>query len=158
MKASHIKILICDVDGVMTDGGMYIASDGSEMKRFNSKDGMAVAMCRDAGVDFGIISAGHDPGLVMARAKQLKLKHVSVSKRPKIDVLNEWLAAMKLDASEVAYIGDDLTDIEVMKTVGMSACPADAAKQVKAIAQIVLTKDGGAGCVRELVEEHILGI
>lgn len=156
MKADQIKMLICDVDGVMTDGGMYIASNSSEMKRFNSKDGMAVAICRKAGIDFGIISAGHDPALVQARAKQLKIEHVSVSKRPKLEVLKEWLEALALKPEEIAYIGDDLTDLEVMQYVGFGACPADAAKQVKAIADLILEKNGGAGCVRELVDEYLV--
>ena len=153
---NKIKLLITDVDGVMTDGGMYFSSNGDEMKRFNSKDGMAVAICRDHGIEYGIISAGHHPGLVEARAAVLNIKHVSVSKRPKMEILNEWLDVMNLKAEEVAYIGDDLTDIEIMKAVGLSACPADAAKQVKAIANIILQTNGGYGCVREFVEEHLV--
>ena len=156
MKVDQIKMLICDVDGVMTDGGMYIASDGSEMKRFNCRDGMAVAICRKSGIEFGIISAGHDPALVQARANQLKIKHVSVSKRPKIEVLKEWLEALDLKPEQIAYIGDDLTDMEVMQYVALGACPADAAKQVKAIADLILEKNGGAGCVRELVDEYLV--
>lgn len=149
-------MLITDVDGVMTDGGMYFTSNGDEMKRFNSKDGMAVAICSENNIDYGIISAGHDPKLVQARADVLKINHVYVGKKPKLDVLKDWLEHMLINIEEIAYIGDDLTDVNVMKAVGLSACPADAAKAVKNISDIILTKNGGQGCIREFVEEHLL--
>lgn len=155
-KAKKIKMLITDVDGVMTDGGMYFSSTGEEMKRFSVKDGMSVRLCRDAGIDFGFISAGHSLALVEARAKVLKVNHVYVGYTPKIEILNQWLEKLNLKAEEVAYIGDDLKDIPVMEAVGISACPADAVKQVIAIADVVLTKNGGHGCVREFVEEVLL--
>ena len=155
-KASKIKMLITDVDGVMTDGGMYFSSTGEEMKRFSAKDGMAVGLCRDRGIDFGIISAGHSIPLVAARANVLKVKHVYVGKTPKIEILNAWLEKLELKAEEVAYIGDDVKDIEVMQAVGLSACPADAVKKVVAIADIVLSKNGGHGCIREFVEDYLI--
>ena len=155
-KAKKIKMLITDVDGVMTDGGMYFSSTGEEMKRFSVKDGMSVGLCRDAGIDFGFISAGHSLALVEARAKVLKVNHVYVGYTPKLEILNQWLKNLNLKAEEVAYIGDDLKDIPVMEAVGLSACPADAVKQVIAIADVVLSKNGGHGCVREFVEEILL--
>lgn len=155
-KAKQIKMLITDIDGVMTDGGMYFSSTGEEMKRFSVKDGMAVGMCRDAGIDFGFISAGHSLALVEARAKVLQVKHVYVGYTPKIEILQEWMAKLNLKAEEIAYIGDDLKDIPVMQAVGISACPADAVKQVVEIADVVLSKNGGHGCVREFVEDYLL--
>lgn len=149
-------MLITDVDGVMTDGGMYFTSNGDEMKRFNSKDGMAVAICAENNIDYGIISAGHDPKLVQARANVLNINHVYVGKKPKLDVLKDWLEHMLFGIDEVAYIGDDLTDVAIMKAVGLSACPADAVMAVKNISDIVLTKAGGQGCIREFVEQHLL--
>jgi YrbI family 3-deoxy-D-manno-octulosonate 8-phosphate phosphatase len=153
---AEIKLLITDVDGVMTDGGMYFSSTGEEMKRFNSKDGMAVNLCRQRGIEYGIISAGHSVELVQARARVLNITHVYVGKEQKLDVLNRWMESMSLKTENVAYIGDDLNDIPVMQAVGLSACPANAAKEVKAIASIVLNTAGGQGCVREFVEEHLL--
>jgi YrbI family 3-deoxy-D-manno-octulosonate 8-phosphate phosphatase len=155
-KAQKIKMLITDVDGVMTDGGMYFSSTGEEMKRFSVKDGMAVGLCCQYGIEYGIISAGHSLPLVAARAKVLKVEHVYVGYTPKIEILNEWLQKLNLKAEEVAYIGDDVKDMEVMQAVGLSACPADAVKQVVNIADVVLSKNGGHGCVREFVEEYLI--
>jgi YrbI family 3-deoxy-D-manno-octulosonate 8-phosphate phosphatase len=155
-KAQKIKMLITDVDGVMTDGGMYFSSTGEEMKRFSVKDGISVGLCRDAGIDFGFISAGHSLALVEARAKVLKVNHVYVGYTPKIEILNQWLEKLNLKAKEVAYIGDDLKDIRVLKAVWFSSCPSDALKQVIAFSDFVLTKNGGHGCVREFVEEVLL--
>ncbi len=155
-KAKKIKLLITDVDGVMTDSGMYFSSTGEEMKRFSAKDGMAVGLCRNHGIDYGIISAGHSLSLVSARAKVLKVAHVYVGYTPKIEILNDWLKAMALKPEEVAYIGDDLKDIDVMQAVGLSACPADAVKKVIEIADVVLTKNGGHGCIREFVEDYLI--
>lgn len=155
-KASKIKMLITDVDGVMTDSGMYFSSTGEEMKRFNVKDGMAVGLCRENGIEYGIISAGHSLPLVSARAKVLKVEHVYVGKTPKIEIFNDWLKKLNLKPEEVAYIGDDVKDIEVMEACGLSACPADAVQKVIAIADVVLSKNGGEGCVREFVESHLI--
>lgn len=155
-KASKIKMLITDVDGVMTDSGMYFSSTGEEMKRFNVKDGMAVGLCRENGIEYGIISAGHSLPLVSARASVLKVEHVYVGKTPKIEIFNEWLQKLNLKADEIAYIGDDVKDIEVMQACGLSACPADAVKKVISIADVVLSKNGGDGCVREFVEDHLI--
>ena len=91
-----------------------------------------------------------------ARAKVLKVNHVYVGYTPKLEILNQWLKNLNLKAEEVAYIGDDLKDIPVMEAVGLSACPADAVKKVIAIADVVLSKNGGHGCVREFVEEVLL--
>lgn len=149
-------MLITDVDGVMTDGGMYFNSDGKEMKRFHSKDGFAVSLCREKGIEYGIISAGHDLELILARARVLNIEHVYVGKTKKINILEQWLEKFDLKPEEVAYIGDDISDIDVIKAVGYSACPADASRQVREIVDIVLVKNGGQGCVREFVEDNLL--
>lgn len=151
-----IKLLVTDVDGVMTDGGMYFTSNGDEMKRFNAKDGVAINMCRDRGIESGIISHGHHAGIVETRASVLGITRVYVGKEPKIDVLSNWVDAMGINMNQVAYIGDDLNDIPVMQAVGVSACPSDGSKAVKRIADIVLETNGGHGCIREFVEEYLL--
>lgn len=155
-KASRIKLLITDVDGVMTDGGMYFSSTGEEMKRFSARDGMAVGICREHNIEYGIISAGHSAALVEARAKVLKINLVYVGYTPKIEILKKWLKELNLSTEQVAYIGDDITDIKIMEVVGLSACPSDAAKKAKEAADIVLKNNGGNGCVREFVEEILL--
>ena len=151
-----IKILITDVDGVMTDGGMYFTSDGKEMKRFSARDGYGVKLCKEAGIDYGIISSGHSLELVQARAKVLGVEHVYVGYEEKTDILQQWLDKMKLTWENVAYIGDDLSDFTVIQKVGLSACPADAAKAIKEVVDIKLTNNGGHGCIREFVEEYLL--
>jgi 3-deoxy-D-manno-octulosonate 8-phosphate phosphatase (KDO 8-P phosphatase) len=155
-NARHIKMLITDVDGVMTDGGMYFSSTGEEMKRFSARDGYAVNLCREHGIDYGIISSGHSPELVHARARVLKINHVYVGYTSKVEVLREWLDKLRLKAQEIAYIGDDLSDNEVIELVGFSACPADAASQIKEKVDVVLQRNGGDGCIREFVEEHLI--
>ncbi len=155
-KAKKIKLLITDVDGVMTDGGMYFSSTGEEMKRFSAKDGYAVKLCKENGIDYGIISSGHSLDLVNARAKVLKIEHVYVGYTPKTEIFAEWLAKMNLSNEEVAYIGDDLSDIDVIEQVGLSACPADAVEAIKKKADITLNRNGGDGCIREFVEEYLL--
>ncbi|MEQ8323579.1 MAG: HAD-IIIA family hydrolase [Vicingaceae bacterium] len=155
-KAKKIKLLVTDVDGVMTDGGMYFTSDGKEMKRFSARDGYAVKLCKDAGIDYGIISAGHSLELVLARARVLKVEHVYVGYEEKTVILEKWLSEMNLKAEEVAYIGDDLSDINVITKVGFSACPADASKAIKDKVDVVLTCNGGHGAIREFVEGHLI--
>lgn len=155
-KAKKIKMLITDVDGVMTDGGMYFSSAGEEMKRFSARDGFAVGICKENGIEYGILSAGHSYSLVKTRADVLKIKHIYVGYTPKIEILEEWMKKLNLMPEEIAYIGDDLTDIGVIERVGLSACPADAVQKVKDIADLVLTKNGGHGCIREFVEEHLI--
>jgi len=155
-NVKDIKLLITDVDGVMTDGGMYFTSNGDEMKRFNAKDGVAINMCREHGIESGIISHGHHAGIVEARATVLGIQRVYVGKEPKVDVLSKWVKEMGLNMTQVAYIGDDLNDIPVMEMVGISACPADASGAVKKISDVVLKTNGGHGCIREFVEVHLI--
>ncbi len=153
---SKLKMLIMDCDGVLTDGGMVFTKNGDEIKHFNAKDGQGIKNAQKAGFTTGIISAGISTGIVEKRGEMLGVNHVYVGKRPKIEVLNEWLEKLQLQPEQVAYIGDDLTDIPVMKAVGLSVCPADAVREVRELCDIVLQKEGGKGCVRELVEEHLL--
>lgn len=150
-----IKMLVLDVDGVLTDGSMYISEQGVCMKKYNAKDGMAVRICQQRGIEVGVISAGTNYNLVKRRTDMLDVKHVYVGPRPKLDVLKEWLQELNISPLEVAYIGDDIPDMEIMKYVGSSACPADAAKQVRDIVDVVLSKNGGDGCVREWVDRVI---
>jgi 3-deoxy-D-manno-octulosonate 8-phosphate phosphatase (KDO 8-P phosphatase) len=156
LASGRVKFLVLDVDGVMTDGGMYYTEHGDEFKKFNTKDGMAIKGARKAGLQVAFLSNGSTKFIIQNRAKTLGVEKVYVGSRSKIDVLKEWCTDLGLGLEQVAYIGDDINDLEVMKAVGYSACPADAVKIIRETAQVVLTKNGGDACVREFVDEHLI--
>ncbi len=151
----QIKLLILDVDGVLTDGGMYYTEGGDEFKRFNTKDGYAIQhLSKDHNLPVGIISSGHNITLIERRAVLLKIPYVYVGNREKLGVLMEWCEKLGIRLQDVAYIGDDLNDLECMQKVGIAACPSDAVEKIKNASQIVLNRKGGEGCVREFIEMH----
>ena len=155
-KAKKIKLLILDVDGVMTDAGMFFTENGDQIKKYNAKDGMAIMALKKSGVDVGIISSGFKLEMVKARADLLKIEHLYVGRDPKIDILNGWCEKLNIDLSEVGIIGDDINDLQVMKSVGFSAAPLDAAPVVKAQVDLVLISKGGRGCIREFIDNYLL--
>ncbi|HZH87486.1 MAG TPA: HAD-IIIA family hydrolase [Brumimicrobium sp.] len=155
-KLKKLKLLILDVDGVMTDAGMFFTENGDQIKKYNAKDGMAIMALKKHGVDVGIISSGFKLEMVKARAELLKIEHLYVGRDPKIDILNAWCKKLNIDLSEVGIIGDDINDLEVMKSVGFSAAPADAVPVVKEQVDLVLQTIGGRGCVREFIDNYLL--
>lgn len=156
LKNFELKLLVMDVDGVLTDGGMYYSESGDEYKKFNAKDGMALKMIRKQGVKTGIISNGSNTNLVGKRAAVLQIDLVEVGQNNKLDVLKAWCAQLGFELSQVAYVGDDLNDIEVMQSVGFSACPHNAAETVKQVSKVILKSNGGEGCLRELIDDYFL--
>lgn len=153
-----IKLLLSDIDGTLTDGGMYYSENGDEQKRFNTRDGMGMGMLREKGIKVGIITS-EDRQLNQRRADKLKLDFFYQGKKNggKLAVAREICQKMGFSMQEVAYIGDDVNCIELLSAVGMAACPADADSRVKAIPGIhVMTKKGGEGCVREFCEMLML--
>ena len=158
LKNQEIKLVVLDVDGVFTDGGMFYTSDGQEIKKFNVKDGMAITRAISKGVEFGIISAASRSEVVKIRAKILGIQHVHVGSQPKIEVLESWLYKFGIGFDNVAYIGDDINDVAILERVGVSAAPADAVIQAKMAAKIVLQNKGGEGCIREFIENYIVAI
>ena len=153
-----IKLLLSDIDGTLTDGGMYYSENGDEQKRFNTRDGMGMGMLREKGIKVGIITS-EDRQLNQRRADKLKLDFFYQGKKngDKLAVAREICQKMGISMQEVAYIGDDVNCIELLSAVGMAACPADADSRVKAIPGIhVMTKKGGEGCVREFCEMLML--
>lgn len=155
--ATHnIKLLVLDVDGVMTDGGLYYTEGGDQFRKFNVKDGMGIKVALSKGYEVAFLSAGSAETIIHNRAKTLGIDRVYVGPRPKLQVLNDWCRELDLTMENVAYIGDDLNDLEVMDAVGFSGCPADAVESVKRKANVVLNRKGGDACVREFVEEHLL--
>jgi len=152
----NIRLLILDVDGTLTDGGIYIMEDGSQFKKFNSRDGMGIRLLQKAGIEVGIISNGKTTSMVQARADMLGMTRVYVGEAKKMDVLEAWMTEMGIGLDQVGMVGDDINDLPVMEKAGLSACPADAVKAVKEKADIVLQLKGGEGCVRELIDNYLL--
>jgi 3-deoxy-D-manno-octulosonate 8-phosphate phosphatase (KDO 8-P phosphatase) len=152
MIENEIKFLVLDVDGTLTDGGIYITESGDEMKKFNTKDGMGIKRLLKSGVEVGFISASISKKIVHHRAAMLGVRFCYAGNDDKSEILAQWLDELDLSYSEVAYIGDDVNDAKIMQEVGLSACPADALGEVKQIANIVLEKKGGQGCAREFID------
>ena len=151
-----IKLLILDVDGTMTDGGMYFTESGDQFKKYNTKDGMAIKNITKNGIHVGIISHGYKTKVVKDRADLLGIQKVYVGRDDKTTVLKAWCKEMKINLNQVAYIGDDINDAKVMQVVGISACPSDSVKSIKSIATVILDRKGGDACVREFIDEYIL--
>jgi N-acylneuraminate cytidylyltransferase len=146
-----VRLLCVDVDGVLTDAGMYYGSDGEVLKKFNTRDGMGLARVRAAGVAVAIIS-GEDSAIVHARAAKLNIDDVFSGISNKLDVVWDLCAWRKVAPDEVAYIGDDLNDLSAMECVGLACAVVDAAEPVKDIAHYVTQRRGGDGAVREVCE------
>lgn len=149
-----IKLFFTDVDGVLTDGGMYYSENGDELKKFNTRDGMGFELLRDAGIKTGIITS-ENTKIVERRAAKLKVDYLFQGKREggKLAAAMEICTKEGLTLENVAYIGDDINCMDLLEAVGMAACPADALQSVKDIKNIrKLTLNGGEGVVREFVE------
>lgn len=156
-KAStDIRLLVLDVDGVMTDGGMYYSENGDQYKKFNAKDGMAISYLQKAGVEVAFLSSGYTKKIIPARADTIGVKRVYVGRAPKLEILDDWRIELDIDWQNIAYLGDDINDIQVMEKVGFKACPADAVDKVKKEADIVLSRRGGDACVRELIDQYLM--
>lgn len=153
-KLKHIKLLILDVDGVMTDGGMYYTETGDQIKKFNAKDGMAIMGLRKKDFPVGIISSGFSGEAIRKRAEVLDIQLCYIGREPKLGILQNWCTDLGITLKEVALIGDDINDMEVMQQVGFSACPADAVPVIKKQVDLILTKKGGKACVREFIDNY----
>ena len=151
-RARAIRFLLTDSDGVLTDNGVYYSAAGEEMKRFSIRDGMGVERLRQfAGVDVGIITGEHS-GPVQRRAEKLAIEELHLGIKDKPAVLQEILTRRSLAPEEVAYIGDDTNDVEIMRLVGLAACPADATPFARAVAHYVCPSRGGYGAFRDFAE------
>lgn len=149
----NVKLFVSDIDGTLTDGGMYYSENGDELKKFNTRDGMGFGMLREAGIKTAIVTS-EDRELNRRRAEKMKVDYLIQGKRDggKLAAVKEIVEAMGIFMQEVAYIGDDVNCIELLSAVGFAACPADACDKVKSIPGIaVMTKKGGEGCVREFI-------
>ncbi|MDG1742067.1 MAG: HAD hydrolase family protein [Crocinitomicaceae bacterium] len=154
-RLENIKLLVLDVDGVMTDGGMYFTESGDQFKKFNTKDGMAILHLTKSDFQVAIISSGFRGESVHRRAEMLGIQHCTVSRDSKMDTLNKLCSTLGIGLENVAMIGDDVNDLAVMEKIGLAACPRDAVNSVKQVCDIILTLKGGQGCVREFIDQYI---
>ena len=148
---ADIRLLVMDVDGVMTDGKITYTSDGQELKSFNIKDGLGIKRAQASGIETAIITGRKSP-MVAQRARELGIAHLVQGREDKLAALSDLVDQMNLSLDQVAYIGDDLPDLTAIESVKLGACPADAATEVKSKANWVSTRSGGDGCVRELCD------
>jgi 3-deoxy-D-manno-octulosonate 8-phosphate phosphatase (KDO 8-P phosphatase) len=149
----RIKLLLLDVDGTMTDGGIYIHADGTQTKRFYALDGEGIRRAMESGIEVGIVSAaGMAKDIINTRAKLLGITRVHAERSSKLDVAMKWAAELSLSSENVAYMGDDIIDAEVMKWCGVSAAPANAHKSAKEVATYLTINSGGDGAVREFID------
>jgi len=147
----RIKALVLDVDGVLTDGGMYYGPAGEGLKRFNVKDGLGLRLIVESGLVVALIS-GENSEILRRRAEKLKLENVFVGVEDKLATLKQFLASKKVALEDVAYVGDDLNDLEALKAVGLPIAVADAVPQVRKAARWVTTRRGGDAAVREVCD------
>lgn len=149
--AKDIRVLVVDVDGTLTDAGMYYDGEGETLKKFNTRDAKGMAMLRDAGVRVCVVTAESSPA-VDARMRKLGITDYFPGIRDKEAWLAEYSARWQVDAARIAYIGDDLNDLGALSAVGLSCCPADAVPAVRSAVSYVCDAAGGAGAVREVCD------
>ena len=150
-KAARIKLLLFDVDGVLTDGKLLVHADGSDSKVFDIKDGLAIVWAQRAGLTVGFLSARTSPS-TQRRAEQLGVRLVYQGVASKLDTYEQIVGDLCDDDADVAYMGDDIVDLAVLLRAGLSAAPADAAADVRARVDWISSARGGDGAVRELIE------
>jgi 3-deoxy-D-manno-octulosonate 8-phosphate phosphatase (KDO 8-P phosphatase) len=144
-------MLVMDVDGVLTDGGMYYGEHGEELKKFNTRDGQGIALLHEAGLETAILSKENTP-IVTRRGAKLRVGEVRVGVQDKLAALREMVAARDLSLEHVAYIGDDLNDYGLLCEVGLAVVVQDATRKPRSVAHYVTQARGGEGAVRELCE------
>ena len=150
-RAANIKAVVFDVDGVLTDGGLWYGPTGEVMKRFDVKDGHAMVLARLTGLPIAILTARTSP-IVEVRAQELKLARVFQGRREKGPAFEELCSELGFAPAEVAYMGDDVNDLPALTRAGLSGCPADAVSMVREAVQFVSTRPGGHGAAREFIE------
>jgi 3-deoxy-D-manno-octulosonate 8-phosphate phosphatase (KDO 8-P phosphatase) len=147
----RIKALVLDVDGVLTDGGMYYGPGGEGLKRFNVKDGMGLRLVLEAGIAVALIS-GEDSEILRRRAEKLKIVDVHVGVEDKLKTLEGFLATRKIALADAAYVGDDVNDLPPMGKVGLPIAVADAVPEVRKAAKWITSRRGGEAAVREVCD------
>lgn len=151
-----IRMLVMDVDGTLTDGCIYIGADGEVMKAFDVKDGYGIVQIRNKGI-LPVIITGRTSPIVEKRADELGISELHQGIHNKLEKLKEIAEKYDIKAEEIAYIGDDLNDLECINYCSLTACPNDAIEELKSSVSYVCKKSGGRGAVREFIDEKILG-
>ncbi|MAN59314.1 MAG: 3-deoxy-D-manno-octulosonate 8-phosphate phosphatase [Flavobacteriaceae bacterium] len=149
---SQITTFVFDVDGVLTDGSISITTEGEMYRTMHTKDGYALKTALEQGFNVCIISGGTNEG-VRSRLRGLGITDIYLGAHHKTDTLEEYFDVYNIKAEETLYMGDDIPDLYVMKTVGLACCPQDAVPEIKAISKYVSHKEGGKGCVRDIIEQ-----
>lgn len=155
-KISRIKVVLTDLDGVLTDGGLYYNDQGMVMKKFFVKDGMGAVLLKEKGIEVGIVTSDNSE-IAAARGKRLNFDLVYYGVKDKTEILKEVCFVRNIKPEEIAFIGDDVNDIEILRQVGLSACPNDAVDSVKNIVDYICKKEGGRGAFRELADMILNG-
>lgn len=155
MKTQKLpRLILTDIDGVWTDGGMYYDQTGNELKRFHTYDSAGVLLAHRLGIPVGIVT-GEETGMVERRGKKLRVDYVFQSVSDKLAVVRELCQRLDIELSEVAYIGDDIGDVELLRAVGWAGVPASAPSYILPLANVTLCKCGGEGVFREFVEKIV---
>ncbi|MEY3399332.1 MAG: hypothetical protein RL220_1926 [Bacteroidota bacterium] len=141
-----------DVDGVFTDNVVYLSADGEQMRTANVRDGYAVQHAIKNNIDIVIISGGRSEA-VRKRFEGLGVRHIFLGVKEKLPLFRQYLSDNLIDVKQVCYMGDDMPDIPCMKIAGLPACPADAVPEIKAVSKYISPYNGGAGCVRDILEQ-----
>ncbi len=149
--AGKVELILADVDGVLTDGGIILSNEGIETKKFHVRDGLGIHLWRRAGYQFGIVTA-RNSHIVKVRAAELNVDIIRQGVSDKLTTTNEVINELELEAAQVCFIGDDLTDLSVMRSVGFPVAVADAASEVCDAAKFETKRAGGMGAVRETIE------
>ena len=147
-----INTFIFDIDGVLTDGKVLITENGDQLRRMSTRDGLAITMALKAGYNIAIISGGNSKS-VLHRFNYLGIQDVFLGVDDKIQVLRKYFSDKNLSRDNVLYMGDDLPDYEVMNECGIATCPADAVHEIKEIVDYISDRNGGDGCVRDIIEQ-----
>lgn len=151
-KLKHIKAILLDVDGVLTNGNLLLTESGEQLRQFNIKDGYALQLAVKRGIKIAALSGARSKG-VEHRLRGLGIQDVFLGLDSKIEVYKNYLAQHNLATEEVLFVGDDMPDLQVMTMAGLAVCPADAVEEIKAISHYISPKNGGEGCVRDIVEK-----
>ncbi len=148
----HITTFVFDVDGVLTDGSISVTTEGEMLRTMSIKDGYALKTAVEQGFNVCVISGGSNEG-VRLRLRGLGLTDIHLGVQHKTDTLDEYMDVYNIKAENVLYMGDDIPDLYVMQQVGLPTCPQDAAPEIKAISKYISHRNGGKGCVRDVIEQ-----
>lgn len=150
-KAAQVRLILLDVDGVMTDGALYFTDSGEELKVFDVQDGHGLVLLSQSGIKIGVISARESESL-QRRARELRIKHILTGRRDKLDAYQELIKQLSIAEAECCYVGDDLIDLPIMIRCGLAVAVRNANHVVKQVAHWITPSAGGHGAVREICE------